>query len=386
MRLLHTADWHLGKRLHGIDRLEEAQAVLAELAELAAAERVDAVLVAGDLLDRRLIEPQVLAACLRALEDLASVAPVVAVTGNHDDPAFWAELAPYLAPRIAMVAEPGSPDEATVTLETRNGLLHVAALPWPDPGGTPVTAGATVAHAGGLHLAEVTARIDALDEELRDRRRAAGGATALVAHLMVDRALAGGGERALTLGSAWAFPGPALPGGADYVALGHVHRPQGVAGRPGAAYSGSPMALDFSDEGQARGATLVEIGPGGGATRALAAEAGRRLVRIRGRLDELSALAAEHPDAWFLCEVELEDAPLDLVREVRERVPDALRVEPVAAASPALPGPGGGDGPDAADLGELYAAWRGSVGRPADEGLIGAFRTVLARAERGGDG
>jgi len=317
MKLLHTADWHLGKRLHGIDRLDEARAVLAQLAELAAAERVDAVLVAGDLLDRRLIEPQVLAACLRALEDLASVAPVVAVTGNHDDPAFWAELAPYLAPRIAMVAEPGSPDEATVTLETRSGLLHVAALPWPDPGGTPVTAGATVAHAGGLHLAEVTARIDALDEELRERRRAVGGATALVAHLMVDRAVAGGGERALTLGGAWALPGPALPADADYVALGHVHRPQAVAGRAGAGYAGSPMALDFSDEGQARGAVLVEIGKRRVRTRVLGAEAGRLLIRIRGRLDDLPRLAASHPGAWFLCEVEIDEVPLDLVREVR---------------------------------------------------------------------
>ena len=70
MKLLHTADWHLGKRLHGIDRLDEARAVLAELAELAAAERVDAVLVAGDLLDRRLIEPQVLAACLQTAENV----------------------------------------------------------------------------------------------------------------------------------------------------------------------------------------------------------------------------------------------------------------------------------------------------------------------------
>ena len=64
MRILHTADWHIGKRLYGVDRMAESAAVLAEVRDVAAAEGVDAVLVAGDLLDRRLIDPASLGACL----------------------------------------------------------------------------------------------------------------------------------------------------------------------------------------------------------------------------------------------------------------------------------------------------------------------------------
>lgn len=93
MRLLHTGDWHLGKRLYGMDRRDEARASLAELARIAANERVDAVLVAGDLLDRRVADDEPLGDCLAALEDLAAVAPVLAVVGNHDDDRLWGALA-----------------------------------------------------------------------------------------------------------------------------------------------------------------------------------------------------------------------------------------------------------------------------------------------------
>ncbi|HVH00579.1 MAG TPA: metallophosphoesterase, partial [Miltoncostaeaceae bacterium] len=73
MRLLHTADWHIGKRLYGVDRMAEAAAALDEVRDVAAREAVDAVLVAGDLLDRRLIDPACLGACLAALQALAEV-------------------------------------------------------------------------------------------------------------------------------------------------------------------------------------------------------------------------------------------------------------------------------------------------------------------------
>ena len=104
VRLLHTGDWHLGKRLYGADRGAEARAALEEVARVAADEAVDAVLVAGDLLDRRLVDSAALGACLAALERLAAVAPVLAVAGNHDDPDLWTHLAPYLAARRIHVA------------------------------------------------------------------------------------------------------------------------------------------------------------------------------------------------------------------------------------------------------------------------------------------
>ena len=81
---------------------------------------------------------------------------------------------------------------------------------------------------------------------------------------------------------------------------------------------------------------LVEVGGGRTTTRQVALEAARPLVRLRGPLDDLAALASAHPDAWFACEVELEGPAMDVVHRVREAVPGALRVEP-AYASPGLP-------------------------------------------------
>ena len=134
MRLLHTGDWHLGKRLYGSDRTGEARAALEEVARIAAAEAVDAVLVAGDLLDRRLVDSAALGDCLGALERLAAVAPVLAVAGNHDDPALWNHLAPYLAGRRIHVTGRVRPvADAVVTIATAAGPLHAAMQPWPDP-------------------------------------------------------------------------------------------------------------------------------------------------------------------------------------------------------------------------------------------------------------
>ena len=122
MKLLHTGDWHLGKRLYGLERMDEAEAALAQVAEVAERERVDAVIVAGDLLDRRIVDPAAFGACLRAMERLARVAPVLAVAGNHDDPDLWIHLAPHLAASGIHVAGRVRPAaEAVVTLATPVG-------------------------------------------------------------------------------------------------------------------------------------------------------------------------------------------------------------------------------------------------------------------------
>lgn len=373
MRLLHTGDWHVGKRLYGIDRLGDTRSALGEVARVARTAQVDAVLVAGDNFDRRLVEPAVLRVCLSALEELAEIAPVIAVTGNHEDPAFWAELAPYLAPRILVAAA-----DAVLPVETASGRLWVGCLPWPEPSEVPAEPGANRARSRGDYAQLVRERLDVIAVSLRDRRRKTGGVAVLLGHLMVSHGVAGGGERELTLGGTYAIDGSSLPKDLDYIALGHLHRPQPLPGFAGLGrYAGSPMALDFTGDGTAPSVAIVDVTAVG----AKATEfpiAGRRLVRLRGRLDELESLAAKHPDAWFSCEVLLDELRLDLVREVRERVPDALRVEPV------VPRVADGDRPEepgAGDLGEAYAQWLTATGRGRDDRLVAAFREAHAAAE-----
>jgi exonuclease SbcD len=384
VRLLHTADWHLGKRLYGADRADEARAALDEIVALARSERVDATLVAGDLLDRRLVDSAALGACLGGLERLAAVAPVVAVAGNHDDPDLWNHLAPYLADRGIHVAGRVRPvAEAVTTVTTASGPLHAALLPWADPARMALDAGASAQEARTRYADRVAALVAGYGAEALRRRREEGGAAVLVGHVMIERALAGGGERELTMGISYVVSSAAFPAALDYIALGHVHRPQTLPGvaAPG-RYCGSPMALDFSEDNHAKCAVIVEIAGDTTAAREVPLTASRPLVRLRGTLDELAARASAHPDAWFACEVELDAPVMDLVRRVREAVPGALRVEPVYAAP--VDRPADGADPASRDPGrglpELYAEWTARQGRELGEEQARAFAMALADA------
>lgn len=385
MRLLHTGDWHLGKRLYGQDRRGEARAALAQVVEAAARERVDAVLVAGDLLDRRVIDPAALQDCLAALEGLAAVAPVLVVTGNHDDPDLWDALAPLLAPRgITVRSRIGAAADAVVTVETAAGPLHAALLPWPSPRGMAAAVGTPLDAAKSTYAGVVRGLLRGYGERLTERRRAEGGTAVLVGHLMVDGAVAGGGERELTLGMTYAVSPEALPTTLDYVALGHVHRPQAVprVGVP-ARYAGSPMALDFSEDTHVKSVCVVDTDGLHTTAAEVPVTGARPLVRLRGDIADLAALASDHPAAWFLCEVTLDRPVLDLVRQVRELVPDTLRVEPhYAAAASAAPSPGTGDGGGTPSLRERYAEWYAQLGRPLSPDLAEAFAEAVAAAER----
>lgn len=385
MRLLHTGDWHLGKRLYGADRGTEARAALTEVADVAARERVDAILVAGDLLDRRIVDSAALGDCLTALEALAAVAPVAVIAGNHDDPELWSHLAPYLAGRGIHVAGRVRPvADAVTTIATAAGPLHVAMLPWPEPARMALAIGASAQDARSRWADRVAALLEAYGAEVVRRRRAQGGAAVLLGHLMVERALAGGGERELTMGLSYVVSSAAVPVDLDYVALGHVHRPQPLPGVAAAGrYCGSPMALDFSEDNHAKSVAIAEIDGDTTRVREVPLTAARPLVRLRGPLDDLPALASAHPGAWFACEVGL-DAPVpDLVARVRAGVPDALRVEPVYAAPVAVLGdPGGDDDADPArDLPALYAEWTARQGRELGPAQAAAFAQALAGAD-----
>lgn len=383
MKLLHTGDWHLGKRLHGLDRRDEARAALEEVTGMGRAHDVDAVLVAGDLLNRRHVDAVALGDCLAVLEGLARLGPVLVAVGNHDDPDLWNALRPYLLARgIHIAGRVQAAEDAVVSVETRSGLLHAALLPWPEPARLRTELGTSAQLSKATYADLCRAVLDSYAQELRDRRQRDGGAAVLVGHLMVDGAVAGGGEREMTMGITYAVSPHALPTDLEYVALGHVHKPQAIRSGGAARYAGSPLALDFSEDNHAKTACVVEISGQRTTFEEVPLTAARPLARIRGPIDRLAELAADHPRAWLLCEVELEHPVLDLVRQVRAEVPDALRIEPRYPA--AVPGADGGDGAGDAPvrpLPELYEEWYREQDRALSPRLRAAFEQALADAD-----
>ncbi len=332
MRLLHTADWHVGRQIRGRPRTEEFEAALREVVGIAVEEGVDAVLLAGDVYEHAAPTPEadrlVFEAFLRLHE--AGVR-VVAIPGNHDSASRFEAFAGLLAsigvhvvPRVRPPAEGG-----IVAVPSRTGeeVVEVACVPF-----VPERRFGSVAA-----LFEGSERwYQAYAQGMGDLLAALaagftpGRAHVVLAHLFTDGALVtpGGGERELTIGMAYAVPPSRLPGTVSYLALGHVHLPQDVRGSPAPArYAGSLLQLDFGERDQRKSVTIVDVAPGTPArVREVPLSAGRPLVDVRGTLDRVVASGRERPEAYLRVFVETDGPVPGIADRVREELPNALDV------------------------------------------------------------
>lgn len=306
MRILHTADWHLGRSLHGASLLEDQRHLLNELVRFAADARPDAVIVAGDVFDRS-VPPQEAVELLdeilcRLVLDLGL--PTVLIAGNHDSPIRLAFGARLLEQRRLAVAGDARP-RTVFTLDDAHGPVAFCAVPYAEP--------ATVRQVLGCEAADHAAALAAQVEALGARTAARA---VLVGHVFV----AGGGEseseRPLSIGGAGCVPLEALAG-FTYVALGHLHRPQAFAGGR-VRYAGSLLPYGFDEAGHgAKSVSLVEIdGAGEVRVEAVPLTPLRGVRTVRGRLAEL--LAGPRCDDHVSVVLEDTEALLDPVGQLRQ--------------------------------------------------------------------
>jgi len=361
MRLLHTGDWHVGKVLRGVPRLEEHRRVLAEMVQLTADEGIDAVVVAGDVFESAAptAEAQELAwSTLLALR--ATGAEVVVVAGNHDPADTFDALGPVFAGSgIILVGRPRRPAEGGV-LERRivrtGELLRMALLPFVSQRGI-VKAADLLALDAAAHLGAYRARYAAVIAALC-RDFTPDAVNVVVAHATVTGARFGGGEREAQSVFDYSIDALCFPPAASYVALGHLHRSQLVAGPCPVWYSGSPLAVDFGEAANTPGVLVVDGAPGRPArVRAVPIGAARGLREVRGTVAELTARAAAGEFGDDLLKVVVaEAARAGLADAVRAVLPHAVevRVAPMDAevAVPATPPVAGRRSPQ-----ELFAAF-----------------------------
>jgi exonuclease SbcD len=329
VRVIHTSDWHLGRSFHQVGLLGAQAAFVDHLVEVVRAESVDAVLVSGDVYDRAMPAPDTVRLLSEAVTRLVDAgASVVVSSGNHDSAirlGFASDLLSraglHIRSRLDGVGEP-------VLVKG----VAVYPLPYLEPALAAEPLGAVErTHAGVLGAA--------MERVRADLARRGGGPSVVMAHAFVTGGATSDSERDISVGGVSAVH-PRVFEGVDYVALGHLHGRQRVEGS--VRYSGSPLALSFSEARHTKGSWLVDL-DADGRVRAEAVDAPvqRPLAALRGDLEDLleDPVHTGAERAW--CQVTLTDAvrPAGAMDRVRRRFPHTLelRFDPQGAPVPVQP-------------------------------------------------
>ena len=421
MRILHTSDWHLGRTFHG-RVLDDAHAVFADhLVELARTEAVDAVVVSGDVYDRAIPPTDSVRLLDETLRRLSDITRVILTPGNHDSARRLGFASDLLREGLTIRARVADVDRPVIVPGPDGGDgLYVYALPYLDPDAARETlppllaarlgeemadaARTTVPEGAGdhsektvddppgtasdapvrrlprSHEAVVSGALRLVAADLAARRAAA---PARVPALVMSHAFVVGGlpseesERDIRVGGVDSVPSGVFAslggspsarecGGLDYVALGHLHRPQeirsaggagrpngpGKAGGPGGpeagesdgpgesgppqrdsrpgprlVYSGSPLALSFSEAPFPKSSVLVALGPDGVASlERVPAPVPHRIETVTGTMDELLSPAWDHAAGAWVRAVVRGPMPLGATSRLRERFGQVLAI------------------------------------------------------------
>jgi len=283
LRILHTSDWHFGRSLEQISRIEEQRQFVDELCRLADGQKIDLVLIAGDIYDT--YNPSAAAEELfyDAIDRLnnGGKRAVVVIAGNHDNPERLCAASPLASKRgIFLLGYPGSnacsPDNTvrpdTVRIADSGpgwmelcipGCGHPAliiTMPYPSESRLEelLTAEADEAVLQSAYSDKIGSIFSALSEKFRDDT-----VNLIVAHLFLIGGMSSDSERTLQVGGAMTVSPGVIPAKTHYAALGHLHRPQEIksAACP-AYYAGSPLAYSFSESDYSKAVIIVDAVPG----------------------------------------------------------------------------------------------------------------------------
>lgn len=390
MRLLHISDWHLGRLTYRCPRTPDHESVLEEILELARDVRPHLICHTGDVFDGLRPGYPEMTRAIDALEELAAVAPVVVVAGNHDSPALF-RLFNRLqggTPRIHFVDQARPPADGGI-LEfpgAENEVIRLAPLPF-------VHANRMVdrfedsrtwmaSYADRIHRIE-----DALNRGLTESYDPARDVLIFGAHLYVTGARFSGSERPLHVSDTYACRLERLPQ-VSYSAFGHIHRPQRLPGSAATGrYAGSAICLDFGEEGEQKEVVVVEAEPGRPATvTPHPLTGGRPLRTLVGTLEEIERLAPDVGCSLCRVTVRTETPTSDLAELLRELCPEAVllevnedcaatRLEVVEAKDVEAEAE-----PSFEELFRSYLAERGTKGASADR-VLKTFETLLHAVE-----
>jgi len=323
LRFVHTADWHLGRLFHGTHLTDDQAHVLAQLVAICKDARPDAVLVAGDIYDRAVPPPEAVELLDEILSELVLglKLPVVLIAGNHDSPGrlhFGSKLLDGQRLHVRGHLRAQCPP---IVVGDEHGPVYVYPIPYAEPAiiRSCLASEAVVDHDSGMR---------ALLTKVR-QTHATSVRSVLVAHAFVAGSQACESERPLSVGTAGTVDASCFSE-FNYVALGHLHRPQRVSfeGSP-IHYSGSLLKYSFDEADHSKGVTLVEMKADGSCeTQSIPLAPRREVRRIFGTLAELLNSPSDNGHREDYLEVTLlDEGPVfDAVGRLREVYPNVAQL------------------------------------------------------------
>ncbi len=316
MRFLHTGDLHLGKTVNDFSMISDQRYILEQITDMVKKEAVQALVIAGDVYDRAIPPSEAVTLLDDFLTQLVRLGvSVLLISGNHDSPervSFAEEILKEKGVYIAGVYKEGL---KKVTFFDEYGEVTFVLMPFIKP-----------AAVGARTNGEAVEKMLAAEEKKEEGRRV------LVSHFFVTDC---GREPELSDGETTIHVGgldnveASLFDGFDYVALGHIHKPQRI-GEKQVYYAGAPLAYSFSEAGRTKTVNLVEIkGEGEVSVKQLPLKPLHEMRKIRGRMDELMAEeVAEAADRFDYIQAQLtnEEELIDPIGTLRSVYPNIMQI------------------------------------------------------------
>ena len=320
MRILHTADWHIGHRLYERSRIEEHRQFLDWLLTTIQENAVDVLLVAGDIFDTALPSSEATDLYYQFLFQLYNKthAHAVITAGNHDSPMRLAAPREFLRMgRIHVVGAASEPAECVFTLPSENPSVAIAAVPYLSEN--------ELSH---ISFETEPERAERYRERLKVFYRQCVECMPpdlpkiLMGHLFVHGGKVGDSERNIQIGGATAMQVSDFPDDVSYVALGHLHRPHAISGANyPIQYAGSPLPLRFNEASYRKKVYLLDVSTSDDAwVEEIEIPVFKELCTVTGNLDEVNliAISSEWNKKYIQVQLKLEHPEVGISDRIRE--------------------------------------------------------------------
>ncbi len=323
MKILHTSDWHIGRQFHNVSLLDDQAFVLDQLVAIAAEQKVDAIVIAGDIYDRA-VPP---ASAVTLLDDVLHRLcydlhlPVIMISGNHDSPERLGFGARQLGGAGLYIVGPLKSEFEPVVLKDEHGDVAFYGIPYVEP--------ATVRDCFKVDVSGHDEAMAFLSEQIQQHNKKGRDVrTVVLSHCFLDGGDESESERPLSVGGADRVSAQHFKP-FSYTALGHLHGPQ-YKGDEHIRYSGSILKYSFSEERHTKSVTIVDMDAVGACLINKIPLIPRRNMRsVEGHLEEILSNGKSDPNADDYILVRLLDkhAILDVMGKLREVYTNVLHLE-----------------------------------------------------------